>query len=63
MRDAFAALWWVPAGHLPTVAEAEARLLTLRTEGPTPHAFTFRRPFPPPGGEPVEVDESAVCPA
>src|SRR5690349_22670235 len=36
MQDAFAAFWWVPAGHLPTVAEAEARLLTLRTEGPTP---------------------------
>ncbi|MFJ4790482.1 DUF3291 domain-containing protein [Streptomyces sp. NPDC088794] len=39
-------LWWVPAGHRPTVAEAEERLLRLRADGPTPYAFTFRSPFP-----------------
>lgn len=38
-------LWWVPAGHLPTVAEAEERFAALRELGPTPHAFTFKRPF------------------
>lgn len=39
-------LWWVPAGHRPTVAEAEARLLHLREHGPTPYAFTLRASFP-----------------
>lgn len=41
-------LWWVPTGHRPTLAEAEARLLHLREHGPTGQAFTPRRPFPPP---------------
>jgi hypothetical protein len=46
VREAMVALWWVPAGHRPTVAEAEERLLHLRAEGPTPYAFTLRAPFP-----------------
>src|SRR5262245_201969 len=45
------ALWWIPAGHIPTVAEARERLEHLRVHGPTPHAFTFRTPFPAPGSE------------
>lgn len=44
----FMALWWVPAGHRPTLAEAHDRLDRLERDGPTPDAFTFRRPFPPP---------------
>ena len=40
--DAFLALWWVPLGHIPTVAEAEERLDHLRAHGPTSAAFTFR---------------------
>jgi hypothetical protein len=40
-------LWWVPAGHIPTIAEALARLDRLRSEGPSPEAFTFRTPFEP----------------
>src|SRR5262245_49748039 len=53
------ALWWVPAGHLPTVDEAKQRLALLDARGPTPVAFTFREPFPPPGAAdfaPPEVD-------
>lgn len=46
MRDAFMVLWWVPVGHLPTVAEAEKRLAYLRANGPSAHAFTFKNPFP-----------------
>ncbi|QDE91099.1 hypothetical protein BHS06_20170 [Myxococcus xanthus] len=42
-------LWWVPAGHLPTVAEAKERLDLLASEGPSSRAFDFRRRFPPPG--------------
>lgn len=38
-------LWWVPAGHRPTVEEALARLERLRADGPSPAAFTFRTPF------------------
>ena len=40
-------LWWVPAGHIPTIEEALGRLDRLRAEGPTPSAFTFRTPFEP----------------
>lgn len=39
--EAHLALWWVPAGHLPTVGEALDRLADLRTHGPSPRAFTF----------------------
>jgi hypothetical protein len=49
--DAFLVLWWVPAGHIPTTDEALDRLETLRTNGPTPEAFTFRKSFSP-GGRP-----------
>ncbi|MEU6239322.1 DUF3291 domain-containing protein [Kitasatospora sp. NPDC047058] len=34
-------LWWVPAGHLPTVGEALERLADLQANGPSPRAFTF----------------------
>ncbi|MGE0816499.1 MAG: DUF3291 domain-containing protein [Vicinamibacterales bacterium] len=44
------ALWWIPAGHVPTVGEAQARLAHLAEHGPTPHAFTFRTSFPAPDG-------------
>ncbi|MFD9103662.1 DUF3291 domain-containing protein [Streptomyces virginiae] len=39
--EAHMALWWVPAGHLPTVGEALERLSDLRAHGPSPRAFTF----------------------
>lgn len=42
------ALWWVPAGEIPTVDEAMERLERVRALGPTPLAFTFRKSFPPP---------------
>jgi hypothetical protein len=45
----YMALWWIPAGHIPTVAEAHERLRHLEEHGPTAFAFTFRSPFPPPG--------------
>ncbi|WP_405888628.1 DUF3291 domain-containing protein [Streptomyces sp. NBC_01136] len=46
LEEAVTVLWWVPAGHRPTVAEAEARLLHLREHGATEYAFTLRRSFP-----------------
>ena len=61
----FMALWWVPAGHLPTVAEAEERLEHLRAHGPTAHAFTFRQRFPAPGAPeaPTRPQDLLGCPA
>jgi hypothetical protein len=60
--DTYMALWWVPAGHIPTVAEGRARLDTLARLGPSPEAFLFHRPFPAPGAnatvDPV-LDECA----
>lgn len=44
----YLALWWVPAGHEPTVEEAEERLRHLEEHGPSPHAFTFKKRFPSP---------------
>jgi hypothetical protein len=44
------ALWWVPAGTLPTVADAEERLTALREHGPGPFAFTLAEPLPAPTG-------------
>lgn len=42
------AMWWVPTGHRPSVAEAMERLTLLRRHGPGPRAFTFRDPHPTP---------------
>lgn len=38
-------LWWVPAGHIPSLEEADARLDHLIAKGPTPHAFNFKQRF------------------
>ena len=56
-------LWWIPAGHVPTVDEAKERLQTLKERGPSPDAFTFRQPFPPPDGRPGDVSglDAAFC--
>ncbi|MEV8531019.1 DUF3291 domain-containing protein [Streptomyces sp. NPDC051211] len=48
LTDAVSALWWVPAGERPSVAEAEARILHLREHGPTEYAFNLRTSFPAP---------------
>jgi heme-degrading monooxygenase HmoA len=50
MADPYLALWWVPPGSIPTVAEAKERLELLADHGPTARAFTFRAPFPEPAG-------------
>lgn len=41
------AIWWLPAGVIPTWHDAVTRLNHLHTHGPTPHAFTFHHPFAP----------------
>ena len=60
----FMVLWWVPAGHIPSVADAQERLEHLRLNGPTPHAFTFKARFPSPAVDAeVEIDDQLGCPA
>ncbi len=55
--DAYLVLWWIRAGALPTVSDAQARLEKLRRDGPSSEAFTFRSPFAAPdaivGSDPV----------
>jgi len=46
--EATMVLWWVPAGHQPTVAEAQARLEWLRGNGSSIFAFSFSQPYPSP---------------
>jgi hypothetical protein len=64
LKDIYAALWWVPRGHIPTITEAEDRVKHLRAHGPTPRAFTFKVHFPPPGSvgaEPRHSPEDWAC--
>ena len=55
------ALWWVPAGIVPTVEEGCVRLETLTRIGPSPEAFTFKSPFPAPDAVAISpvLDECA----
>ena len=46
--EPYAVLWWVPAGHAPTVEEAEAKLAELKRNGVSQAAFTFKKRFPEP---------------
>jgi hypothetical protein len=62
-HDLYMVLWWVPAGHRPSVPEAEERLERLRRHGPTSSAFTFRRHFDGPAVEVEQVDDGWFCPA
>jgi hypothetical protein len=47
-NEAYTVLWWVKAGHIPTVEDARTRLGILKRKGPSPAAFTFKTRFPPP---------------
>ncbi|HEU4842452.1 MAG TPA: DUF3291 domain-containing protein [Ilumatobacteraceae bacterium] len=46
--ELFLVCWWVPAGHVPTLDEAMAKLDQLGRDGPSDEAFTLRdrRPAP-----------------
>jgi hypothetical protein len=47
METPHLALWWIPAGVLPTVENAKQRLSSIALNGESEFAFTFRRPFNP----------------
>lgn len=57
------ALWWIPAGHTPSIAEALERLRILAARGPSPEAFTFRKPFPAPDARDAATAplDAALC--
>jgi hypothetical protein len=66
MTEAYTAMWWIPRGTVPDTGEAEDRVRHLRAHGPTPHAFTLRTHFPPPGGpdgRPRAGRDQWMCPA
>ncbi len=44
----YLAMWWIPAGHIPTIEEAKERLEYLRAHGDSAFAFTFTKPFAAP---------------
>ncbi|MBV8098329.1 MAG: DUF3291 domain-containing protein [Verrucomicrobia bacterium] len=58
----FIALWWVPAGTIPTVLEAKLRLDHLRQHGESPYAFSFKKVFSPPAelSEPTTISSKAA---
>ncbi len=61
----YVALWWVRAGHIPTVEEAKQKLEYLTRHGESREVFTFRKPFPPPDESPEDfvVTPFEPCPA
>ena len=46
--EAHMVCWWTPAGTVPDVADAVARLERLRADGPSEHGFLFNAPLPKP---------------
>jgi hypothetical protein len=60
---AFQAMWWIPAGEIPTLSDAFSRLWMLDRYGPTQHAFTFKARFAAPGldGAPVDHQPDPWC--
>ena len=55
MLEPFLVLWWIPAGHIPSIEEALGKLDQLRRAGPSPEAFTFREPFDSSGGSAIDA--------
>jgi hypothetical protein len=49
INETYTVLWWIRKDNIPTLAEAKEKLDLLRTLGPTPEAFTFKKVFPAPG--------------
>jgi hypothetical protein len=65
MVEAYTVLWWVPAGHRPTVDEARERLDHLRRRGPGDHAFRLQDAdvAPPAGAAPAGAASTEAAPA
>lgn len=48
LEEAGTVLWWIPAGDIPFVSEAYARLMTLRSSGPSADGWSLNQPHPSP---------------
>ena len=46
-------LWWIPAGHIPIIAQGRERLEHYQKHGATPYSFRFSQHFPQPADEGV----------
>lgn len=57
----YQALWWVPAGTVPTINDGLSRLWHIDRFGPTAHAFTFKVRFPAPGRTDDPEDMQPDC--
>jgi hypothetical protein len=60
MPKPFLVQWWIPAGHVPTVAEARARLAFLAQHGDCAVAFGVMRAAPPPPAPDGEPDGASL---
>jgi hypothetical protein len=62
-EGAYQALWWIPAGTIPSVNDGLSRLWLLDRLGPCEDAFTFKRRFPRPGlkGPPADLRPDPWC--
>jgi len=62
-EGSYQALWWIEVGTTPTINDALSRLWHLDRFGPTGHAFSFKKRFPPPGAsdDPVDMKPEPYC--
>lgn len=62
-EGAYQALWWIPAGTIPTINDGLSRLWHLDRFGPSPHAFTFKARYPAAGisEPPVDMQPDPWC--
>jgi len=45
VAEATTALWWIPADSIPTIQDAESRVIDLRHNGPSAYAFDLSKKF------------------
>jgi len=57
MTTPFIALWWLPAGTLPSIEDGLERLALQERQGPTSEAFTFKQPY---GADGAPVDRTTL---
>lgn len=64
-KGMYMVMWWVKAGHIPSVKEAKEKLEYLSEHGESELAFTFKQEFEAPNvvGEKVIGSEFESCPA
>jgi hypothetical protein len=56
------AMWWIPAGRMPSMDEGKKRLASVERHGPTPFAFTFKTTYPPDEALIAATDWSSSAP-